>query len=93
MLNAFRSMSIWIVVLVFFSLSARQVNSAEGMVYPLGAAVTADGTIFIADRNLPGIWMFSEGKWSIYFQGSKKFRTPGMASYCIYDSVKITWIW
>jgi sugar lactone lactonase YvrE len=83
MLNAFRLMPIWIVVLVFSWASVRQVNSAEGMVYPLGAAVTADGTIFVADRNLPGIWKFSEGKWSIYFQASKKFRTPLNAVRCV----------
>ena len=29
-----------------------------------------------ADRNLPGIWRVDDGKKSIYFQGSKKFRTP-----------------
>jgi streptogramin lyase len=49
----------------------------------LAAAVSADGTIYVADRDLPGIWKFSDGKWSIYFQGSKKFRTPLNAVRCL----------
>lgn len=53
------------------------------MLYPLAVAVTADDTIYVADRELPGIWKFSEGKWSIYFQGSKKFRTPLNAVRCL----------
>lgn len=53
-----------------------QLQGDDGMQYPLAAAVTGDGTIYVADLNLPGVWKFSDGKWSIYFQGSKQFRTP-----------------
>lgn len=58
-------------------------RAADGMLYPLAVAVTADDTIYVADRELPGIWKFSDGKWSIYFQGSKKFRTPLNAVRCL----------
>jgi sugar lactone lactonase YvrE len=53
------------------------------MMYPLAAAVGQDGTVFVADRDLPGVWKFTEGKWSVYFQGSKKFRTPLNAVRCL----------
>lgn len=48
-------------------------------------AITAgsDGTIFLADRQLPGIWKLSDGKLSILFAGSKKFRTPLNAVRCL----------
>ncbi len=62
-------------LIVWCALIGRTV-AADGMLYPLAAAVAADGTIYVADLELPGVWKFSEGKWSIYFQGSKKFRTP-----------------
>jgi streptogramin lyase len=68
-------------MLVF--LLAPVASAADGMLYPLAAAVKSDGTIFVADRDLPGIWKYSDGKWSIYFQGSKKFRTPLNAVRCL----------
>jgi hypothetical protein len=83
MSNRICSFSNWFfAILITFSLT-RPASPADGMVYPLGAAVTPEGIIFIADRSLPGIWKFSEGKWSIYFQASKKFRTPLNAVRCL----------
>ena len=52
-------------------------------VYPLAVIAQADGSIYVADRNLPGIWKVVDGKKSIYFQGSKKFRTPLNAVRCL----------
>ncbi len=57
--------------------------AADGMQYPLALAVGKDGRIFIADRDLPGVWQFAEGKLSIYYQGEKKFRTPLNAVRCL----------
>jgi sugar lactone lactonase YvrE len=37
----------------------------------------------VADRNLPGVWKVTDGKPTIYFQGSKKFRTPLNAVRCL----------
>lgn len=48
----------------------------EKMHYPIDVAVTAEGIIYVADLDLPGVWKYVDGKWSSYFQGSKKFRTP-----------------
>lgn len=58
-------------------------DAADGMLYPLALAVGRDGRVFIADRDLPGVWQFSEGKLSVYYQGEKKFRTPLNAVRCL----------
>ena len=51
--------------------------------YPLAVIATESGTVYVADRNLPGVWKVEDGKKSIYFQGSKKFRTPLNAIRCL----------
>ena len=51
--------------------------------YPLAVAARADGVVFVADRNLPGIWKVENGQKTIFFQGSKKFRTPLNAVRCL----------
>jgi len=51
--------------------------------YPLAVAATSDGTIFVADRTLPGVWKIVDGKPELYFQASKKFRTPLNAVRCL----------
>jgi len=70
-------------LVMFTGLLGSVARAADGMQYPLAAAVTPDGTIYVADRDLPGVWKFAENKWSIYFQGSKKFRTPLNAVRCL----------
>jgi len=62
---------------------AAPLPAAEGMQYPLAVAADKAGTVFIADRDLPGVWKFADGKLSVYFQGSKKFRTPLNAVRCL----------
>ena len=78
-----RFLSAWLVGFILLSGSIHRSHAADGMLYPLAAAVSEDGTIFIADRDLPGVWKYADGKWSIYFQGSKKFRTPLNAVRCL----------
>lgn len=51
--------------------------------YLISVASDSTGTIYVADRDLPGIWKISDGKWSLFFQGSKKFRTPLNAIRCV----------
>lgn len=51
--------------------------------YLLGIAADTSGNIFLADRELPGVWQLSVGKLSLFFQGSKKFRTPLNAVRCL----------
>jgi sugar lactone lactonase YvrE len=56
---------------------------AADLKYPLSAATTPDGTLYIADLRLPGVWKVAGGKPEIYFQASKKFRTPLNAVRCL----------
>jgi DNA-binding beta-propeller fold protein YncE len=57
---------------------------ADGLEYPLTAVSSADGkSLFIADLNQPGLWKLSDGKLGIYFQASKKFRTPLNRVRCV----------
>lgn len=53
------------------------------MDYPLGVVAGPDNSIFVADRNLPGIWKIQNGQATIFFQASKKFRTPLNAVRCL----------
>ncbi len=57
--------------------------AATEFVYPLAVTAQADGLIFVADRNLPGIWKVENGQKSVYFQGSKEFRTQRNAVRCL----------
>ena len=75
----------WLLIglLCFWLPSAEQNCFGEGMEYPLAVAAGPDNTLFVADRNLPGIWKIQDGKASIYFRGSKKYRTPLNAVRCL----------
>ena len=54
-------------------------------IYPLDVSVTADAkTLYVVDRKLPGLWKAgADGKLEVFFQASKKFRTPLNAVRCI----------
>jgi len=54
-----------------------------GLRYPIGVAVSAQSDVYVADRKLPGVWKITAGKPTVYFQASKKFRTPLNAIRCI----------
>jgi len=51
--------------------------------YPLDSVASADGTLFIVDRNLPGVWRKTGDGLSVFVQGSKKFREPLNAPRCL----------
>jgi sugar lactone lactonase YvrE len=51
--------------------------------YPLAITVGTDGAQYLADRTLPGVWKLADDKVSLYFQASKKFRTPLNAVRCL----------
>lgn len=68
----------WLLVLIL----GPSLTAAEFQ-YPLAVAAKADGPIYVADRNLPGIWTVKDGTAEILFQGSKKFRTPLNAVRCL----------
>jgi sugar lactone lactonase YvrE len=67
---------------LFAALASAHTSPAQ-MQYPLSAVVSESGTIYVADRNLPGVWKVDGGKLSAYFQGSKKYRTPLYAVRCL----------
>lgn len=53
------------------------------MVYPLSVVADASGTLYVADRELPGIWKVAEGTLSVHVQGEKKIGTPLNAVRCL----------
>jgi streptogramin lyase len=75
--------SVMVGVLICLLALAAQRCFGEGMDYPLAVVAGPDNSIYVADRNLPGIWKIQEGKAKIYYQGSKKFRTPLNAVRCL----------
>jgi sugar lactone lactonase YvrE len=56
---------------------------AAELQYPLSIAVHTSGDIYLADRDLPGVWRWQGDTLATYFTGSKKFRTPLNAVRCV----------
>jgi sugar lactone lactonase YvrE len=71
-----------LLLLLGSALAARSAFAAE-MLYPLSAVADASGTIFVADRELPGVWKVVDGTLSLHFKGEKKFGTPLNAVRCL----------
>jgi streptogramin lyase len=77
-----RSIERLVFALVACNLPSAAHALAEELQYPLAIATHGE-TIYLADRNLPGVWKADDGKLSVYFQASKKFRTPVNAPRCL----------
>jgi len=75
--------AVWacVVLAVLTTLSAS--SAAEELDYPVSIAVGPSGTMYLADRNVPGIWQLEGDRLSPFFRGSKKFRTPLNAIRCV----------
>jgi sugar lactone lactonase YvrE len=58
-------------------------DASEQLGYPVSIAVSKSGTIYVADRELPGVWRLEGDRLSLFFKGSKKFRTPLNAVRCV----------
>ena len=58
-------------------------SAAADMQYPLSIAAAGDGTVYVAGRYLPGIWVLTEGQRRAFFTGSKTVRTPLNAVRCV----------
>src|SRR5947208_723260 len=56
---------------------------AAELKYPLAIATDSEQAIYLADRNLPGVWKATGGKLELFIEGSTKFRTPLNAPRCI----------
>lgn len=64
-------------------LSACRSSVAIEPIYPLGIAAAAEGPIFLADRNLPGVLKLEGETLTVHFLADKKFRTPLNAVRCV----------
>ena len=53
-----------------------QESELQAFQYPLSVAAAADGTLYVADRMLPGVWKVSDGQVTVFAKGEKRFRTP-----------------
>lgn len=70
-------------VALFLGLIARQGHAQDAILkYPLSVAAS-ENRIFVADRQLPGIWVIADSKATIYHQAAKKFGTPLNAVRCL----------
>jgi DNA-binding beta-propeller fold protein YncE len=56
---------------------------ADELQYPLSVAAGKDGVIYVADKDMHGIWKIYAGKLEPLFRGSNKFRTPLNAVWCV----------
>jgi sugar lactone lactonase YvrE len=56
---------------------------AEPFHYPVDVVAAEDGTIYVADLRLPGIWKVAGGHAEVFVQGGKTFRTPLNAIRCL----------
>jgi len=74
--------SVIVAVVVWHASLAASALAAEPQ-YVLGIAARDAQTVFLADRQLPGVWQMTDGKLSLFFEGSKKFRTPLNAVRCL----------
>jgi len=79
----FTNSEFWILFVFFvFGLLAAP-GVCQEMLYPIAVAKSSDGLVYVADRDLPGIWKVDKGVATVYFQGSKKYRTPLNAIRCL----------
>ncbi len=63
--------------------AALPAGNAQEMQYPISAAAAEDGTVYVADTKTPAIWKIKDGKLEMYFEGSKKYRTPMNRPRCL----------
>ena len=59
-------------------------NSVWGQLrYPLSAAADESGTVYVADRELHGVWQIQKNVLTKFYEGSAKYRTPLNAVRCV----------
>jgi WD40 repeat protein len=78
-----RSCSALILCSVISVAQAQETAAPTEFQYPLAVSASSDGIVYVADLRLPGIWKLENGTKSIFFQGSKRFRTPLNAVRCV----------
>ena len=78
--SAFVALTVLIPTAIFATTRADEATEFQ---YPVAVVADVDGNVYVADRNLPGIWKISGESQSIFFQASKTFRTPLNAVRCL----------
>ena len=81
--SPFRLPTLLLVLLVTTAVPIIGVLRGAELKYPIAVATAANGDIYIADRQLPGIWRLRAGTTSVYYQAKKKFGTPLNAIRCL----------
>jgi sugar lactone lactonase YvrE len=69
--------------LIMISALSAAPAKADNMQYPLSVAAAPDGTIYVADKDMHGVWKIAGGKLDAFFRGSNKFRTPLNVVRCV----------
>jgi sugar lactone lactonase YvrE len=64
------------------SLAAQEPSQIATWKYPISVTASADA-IYVADRQLPGIWVVKDGKAEVYFQADKKIGSVLNAVRCL----------
>lgn len=81
-----RPVWLWLVITavgIVYGLASSRAAFAQDWQYPIAVAAGDDGAVYVADRNLPGIWTLKEGRTEIFVKASRKFRTPLNAVRCL----------
>jgi sugar lactone lactonase YvrE len=68
---------------LILALTLGEAATADELQYPLSCVVSADGTLYVADRDLPGIWKLDGSIPAEFFRASKQLRTPLNAVRCL----------
>jgi sugar lactone lactonase YvrE len=71
------------VVAAALLLAATTQLMADEWKYPIAIAIGPDKSIYVADKDLPGVWKLEGKEPKPYFTGSQKFRTPLRAVRCL----------
>lgn len=51
-------------------------GNTAAAVYPLDTVVDKEGTAYVVDRNLPGVWRHKDDQVEVFVRGSKRYREP-----------------
>lgn len=71
-----RSFLLWgFAIGLLMAVAASKVPAVDA-VYPIGIAAAKDGSVYIADLNLPGILKWDGEQLSVFYQAPKQFRKP-----------------
>lgn len=83
MIHSFSARCLSVLLLTVLTRASLAQDVPAEFQYPLAVTASSDGVVYVADRTLPGIWKIEGGTKTVFFQASKKFRTPLNAVRCL----------